>query len=310
MSRVSFIILTLVLALAWAGRAWADDPSFTSTPGFVLTQPNDEREGLRVTSEFNYIGDADFSNGLGSVSVARGEVKADYSLFSLSLGVSHFLWESKADVRFSSAESRDPWDDLYDVTLQGRLLNDTVGDHWHYWLNGELSSSFESDFPGAVGAGFDGGVAYDFWDGWMLGLSAKVVALSALSDALFGDVKFGAVVAVSQKALRNTLRSAGLLPELAEGKDSIGFSFYLTGSEKTYRLSTDSPVRRNGFLGLRRSAVGASLDYTLDDRWSFFVGPEYNYGRQYILYDSAGRQTSSHHLGNAWGGRAGFRFVF
>ncbi|MDD3313077.1 hypothetical protein [Pseudodesulfovibrio sp.] len=303
-------ILFFFLTLACAAGARADEPGFTPAPGFVLTRPNDSGEGLRLGAEFNYISRADFTNGLGSVSVARADVKADYSLFSLSLGVSHFLWESKANVRFSEGESRDPWDDLYDVTLQARLLNDTVGDHWHYWLNGELSSSFESDFPGAVGAGFDGGVAYDFWDGWMLGLSAKAVALSALSDALFGDVKFGAVVAVSQKSLRNTLRAAGLLPDLPEGKDSIGFSFYLTGAEKTYRLSPDSPVRRNGFLGMRRSAVGASLDYTLDEHWSFFVGPEYNYGRQYILYDSDGRQTSSHRLGDAWGGRAGFRFVF
>ncbi len=310
MRRAFPILMALFLALFCAGVASAEQPEFTSTPGFVLTRPNDEREGLRLTTEFNYVGNADFTNGLGSVSVARGSVKADYSLFSLTLGVSHFLWESKAEVRFSEGESRDPWDDLYDVTAQARLLNDTVGGHWHYWLNGELSSSFESDFPGAVGAGFDGGVAYDFWDGWMLGFSAKAVALSALSDALFGDVKFGAVVAVSQKSLRNTLRAAGLLPELAEGKDSIGFSFYLTGAEKTYRLSPDSPVRRNGFLGLRRSAVGASLEYAPDDQWSFFIGPEYNYARQYILYDSGGRQTSSHRLGNAWGGRAGFRFVF
>ncbi|WP_419786800.1 hypothetical protein [Pseudodesulfovibrio sp.] len=304
------VILSLFLVLSCVVPAWADDPQFNSSPGFVLTRPNDEKDGLRVGTQFSYIGQSDFTNGLGSVSVARTEIKADYSRFSLSLGNSHFFWENKGDVRFSSGEGRSPWDDLYDVSAQARVLNNTVGDHWHYWLNGELSSSFESEFPGAVGAGIDGGVAYEFWDGWMLGFSAKTVALSALSDALFGDVKAGVVVAVSQKSLRDTLRATGLMPDIAEGKDSIGFSLYLTGAEKTYRLSPDSPVRRNGFLGVRRSAVGASLTYALDKQWSFFIGPEYNYGRQYILYDSSGRQSSSHKLSDAWGGRMGLHFTF
>ena len=306
--RSAVLILCLILCLAVP--ALADDPQFTSTPGFVLTGDDNATGGLRLGAEAGFISTAAFANGPGGVSVQRTAIKADYSRFTLTYGLSHFTWRHPGEIAFSSSNTDAPWENLHDVTFQARLVNDTLDKDWHYWLNGHISSSFESDFPGAVGAGFDGGVAYDFWDGWMFGVSAKAVALSALRDDLFGDVEFGMVVAASQKTLRDTLKAAGLLPQMPAGAENIGFSLYLTGAENTYRLASDSKVARNGYLGLRRSTVGASLTYAPDDRWSFFAGPEYNYARQYILYDSAGQQRSSHRLDSAWGGRFGFTCTF
>lgn len=303
------LLLILCAVCAWTPLAMAGTTEVSPTPGFLLSAPTNVSKELRLQVDAGYVGSADFTNGLGSVSVARTSIAADYSIFRLSYGLSHFMWQDKGVVTFS-AGSRIPWENLHDVTLQARLLNNVFWDDWRYWVNAEFSSSFEQNFPGAVGAGFDGGVAYDFWNGWMVGASAKTIALSALSEDLFGDLEFGLVLAVSQKTLRETLKAVGLFPNMGEGSEKIGFNVALSGSDKTYRLSPDSPVRSNGYLGLVRSKVGAYLDYSFNEQSMFSIGPEYHYGRRYKLYDSSGKLHSSHNLGNAWGGYASFRWKF
>ncbi|QGY39944.1 hypothetical protein GM415_07330 [Pseudodesulfovibrio cashew] len=303
------LLLQFLLLFLAVHPAFAEEPSFTSRPGFLLAAPTNVSTKLRMEADVSYVENSDFTNGLGSVAVARTTISADYSIFHFSYGISHFMWEDKGQVTFASSH-REPWDNLYDVTLQARLLNNRFWENWRYWVNGELSSSFERDFPGAVGAGFDGGVAYDFWDGWMLGITAKTVALSALHQDLFGDVEFGLAVAVSQKTLRETLKRMGFFPALPGGSDKIGFSMALSGADKTYRLSPDSPVRKNGYLGLVRAKVGAYLDYSPDKSWTISVGPEYHYNRRYKLYDSQGKLHSTHRLADGWGGYARVLYTF
>ncbi|MGL1861000.1 MAG: hypothetical protein OCC46_00590 [Pseudodesulfovibrio sp.] len=295
--------ILLLIAILWAIPAWSAQPEIVPTPDFLLSAPTNVSKGLRLEADVSYVSEADFTGGLGSVKVLRSTLAADYSIFRLSYGLSHFMWKDGGASTFSTDETT-PWDNLHDVTLQARLLNNKITDKWRYWVNGELSSSFEEDFPGAVGVGFDGGVAYDFWNGWMLGVSAKTIAVSALSDDLFGELELGLALAVSQRALRETLKSLGLFTGAADGTEKIGFSVALSGAEKTYRLSSNSPVRKNGYLGLVRSKAGAYLDYSPNDKWTFSVGPEYHYSRKYKLYDSSGKLHSSHRLDSAWGGYA------
>lgn len=284
--------------------ALAAETEFSSSPGFLLSAPTNISKQLQMSADVAYVGKSEFTNGLGKVSVVRSSVTADYSIFRLSYGLSHFRWEKQDRVTFSAGESRVPWENLHDVTLQARLLNNKFADNWRYWVNGEVASSFEQDFPGAVGVGFDGGVAYDFWNGWMLGITARTVALNAMNSDLFGDVEFGLAVAVSQKTLRDTLKSLGLMKGAEDGSENVGFSIALSGAEKTYRLSSNSPVRKNGYLGLVRAKIGAYLDYSPSEHVTLSVGPEYHYGRKYKLYDSGGSLQSSHDLHDAWGGYA------
>lgn len=306
MSRFFLILSAVVL---WGSVAVAGTTEIESVPGFLLSAPTNISKELRLDADVSYVNSAQFSNGLGSVEVMRTSISADYSIFRLSYGLSHFSWEEKGIVTFSTG-SRTPWENLHDVTLQARILNNKLNDDWRYWVNGEISSSFERDFPGAVGVGFDGGAAYDFWDGWMVGVSAKTVALSALNDDLFGEMEIGLAVAVSQKTLRSTLKKLGLFSESKDGSDKIGFNFAISTVEKTYRLSPDSPVRKNGYLGLVHSKVGAYIDYKPNDDWVLSIGPEYHYSRSYKLYDSGGRLHSSHQLDNAFGGYARVLYAF
>jgi len=301
-SLVCFCLLLVCLSF-FASAAQAEEEIMGSMPDFLVSAPTNISKEFRLQADASFIEDSDFSNGLGSVNVTRLSFSADYSIFNLSYGYSWFNWRKKGAVAFNRNSDRVPWEDLHDATLQARVLNNKFADNWRYWLNAQLSSAFEQDFPGAVGAGLDGGIAYDFWDGWMVGVTARSVALSPLRDDLFGEQDFGFAIAVSQKALRNAFHELGLTDK-EDGSEYIGFSFAFTTSEKTYRLSPHSPVLSNGYLTIVYSKVGAYVDYSPDERWTFSLGPEFYYDRQYRFFDSSGKSGSSHRLDNGWGGYA------
>jgi len=308
------LLYVCILTLSLVSPAFAGDvtPVLNSEVDFLLAAPTNVNKDFRMEAATSFVGGADFSNGLGRVNVTRASLAADYSIFHLSYVLSHFDWQRKAEVArtLSSKPTVTPWDNLHDITLQARLLNNTLGERWRYWVNGELTSSFEEDWPGAVGVGFDGGVAYDFWQGWMLGVSAKTIALSALNQDLFGEVEFGIALAVSQKTIRNTLKYIGLFKDAKDGREEIGFNFAWNTAEKTYRLSSHNPVQNNGYLGLVHTKVGFYLDYKPREDLIMTLGPEYHYNRKYKLYNSTGSYRSSHNLENAWGGFARIKYIF
>ncbi|CCH48914.1 hypothetical protein [Pseudodesulfovibrio piezophilus] len=301
------VILSLILI--WNTSAFAGAAGLNPTPGFMFSPSTTVSETIRLKADTSFVGAAGFSDGAGGVSVLRSSIDVDYSIFRFSYGVSHFMWDNVKSVSFATGSAA-PWTDLHDVTLQARLFDNVFLDDWRYWVNGQISSSFEADFPGAVGAGFDGGIAYDLWNGWMVGLTGKTIALNPLSQDLFGDVEFGLVLAVSQSTLHDILLTMGVLDKEKNRDDVVGFSLALTGSDKTYRLSPDSPVRSNGYVGIVRSTLGAYLDYVPDKHWSFSLGPEYHYARKYKLYDSSGKFHSSHSVRDAFGGYFRGRYAF
>lgn len=299
-ASILFTILCLIATMAAIGHAFDVDESLPGA-GFMLSSPTNVSKDLRFTADVSYIAESDFTNGLGSVEVVRNSVALDYSIFNLAYGLSYFDWAGNQKLT-RSLDGSTPWDHLHDVTLQARLLNNKLGDDWKYWLNGEVSSSFEEDWPGAVGAGLSGGTAYDFWEGWMVGVTVKTVALSALNSDLFAEAEVGLALVTSQKTLRKALKSLGLFEGKKDGSDSIGFSVALSSSEKTYRLSSRNTYQQNGYLGLVRAKVGAYLEYSPNENVMFTVGPEYHYNRKYRLHDSDGSLNSSYRLANSLGG--------
>jgi hypothetical protein len=308
MFRAHAIVAVLLAAvLCFAPRVFAQGGvTMGNEPGFLVAAPTNVNKSLQLQGGLGYVGQADFTNGLGSVSVTRASMSADYSIFHLSYDIDYFKWSGKDGLgrRFKTGGAVVPWETLQDITLQARLLNNELTDHWRYWVNAEVNASYEKVVPGAIGVGVDGGVAYDFWDGWMLGLTGRTVALSALNSDLFGDMELGLAVAVSQKTLRKTLQSVGLLQDSKPGSEHIALNFALSTQEKTYRLAPDNAVYSNGYLSVVRSKVGLYLDYMPNKALTFSVGPEYNYNRKYKLYNKAGSYKSSHDLDNALGGFA------
>lgn len=303
-----FRVLAILLILLCSAPCALADTSLTmgDEPGFLLAAPSNVNQNLQLQGDMSWVGEADFSNGLGRVSVTSASISADYHIFHLSYTLDDFQWTGKSELgrRFDSGAAVTPWKSLQNVTAQARMFNNRLGENWRYWFNGEVDASYEKTLPGALGVGFDGGVAYDFWDGWMLGITARTVALSALSRDLFGDVEFGLAVAVSQKTLRRTLQSVGLIKDGKPGSENIGLNFALTTQDKTYRLASDNPLYSNGYLGVVHSKVGVYLDYLPNKALTFSIGPEYHYNRKYKLYNKTGSYKSSHDLDNALGGYA------
>ncbi|XXJ21185.1 hypothetical protein ACR42D_16945 [Desulfovibrio caledoniensis] len=308
MFRALVLLAALLAALsAFSPRALAQsNVTMGNEPGFLVAAPTNVSKDLQLQGGLGHVARADFSNGLGSVSVTRASLAADYSIFHLSYDIDYFDWSGKDDLgrRFGAGGGITPWETLQDITLRARLLNNRLTDKWRYWVNAEVNASYEKVAPGAVGVGVDGGAAYDFWDGWMLGLTARTVALSALNSDLFGDVELGLAVAVSQKTLRKTLQSVGLLQDAEPGSERIALNFAVSTQEKTYRLAPDNPIYGDGYLSVVRSKVGLYLEYMPNKALTFSVGPEYHYNRKYKLYNKAGSYKSSHDLDNALGGFA------
>jgi len=303
---VRFIILLIFLLGCVPGAFAQTDLTMGNEPGFLVAAPTNVNQNLQLQAAMGYVGEADFTNGLGSVSVLHSSLSADYLIFHLSYELSSFNWIDKSQLarRFNAGDEIVPWSSLHDITVQARLLNDKFADDWRYWVNGEVDASFEESAPGAVGVGFDGGLAYDFWDGWMLGITAKTVAMSALSSDLFGNVEFGIAVAVSQKTLRKAFEAIGLVEDAEAGTDTIGLNFAFSTLDKTYRLAADNPIYSGGYLGLVRSKIGVYLDYLPNENLTLSIGPEYHYNRKYKFYNKAGTYKSSHDLDNAMGGFA------
>jgi hypothetical protein len=308
---ISAVLLAVLLAAA--PRALAQGGvTVGNEPGFLVATPTNVSKTLQLQGGLGHVSQADFTNGLGSVSVTRASLSADYSIFHLSYDIDYFKWAGKDGLgrRFDTGGALIPWETLQDITLRARLLNNELTDNWRYWVNAEVNAAYEKVAPGAIGVGIDGGVAYDFWDGWMLGLTARTVALSALNSDLFGDVELGFAVAVSQKTLRRTLQSVGLMKDAKPGSDHIGLNFAITTQEKTYRLAPDNAIYESGYLGVVQSTVGLYLDYLPNKALTFSVGPEYHYNRKYRLYNKAGSYKSSHDLDNAMGGFARILWKF
>ena len=302
---ISAVLLAALFALA-SGALAQSNVTMGNEPGFLVAAPTNVSKSLQLQGGLGHVAQADFTNGLGSVSVTRASMSADYSIFHLSYDIDYFKWAGKDGLgrRFGKSGGLVPWETLQDITLQARLLNNQITEKWRYWVNAEVNASYEMVMPGAIGVGVDGGVAYDFWDGWMLGLTGRTVALSALNKDLFGDVELGLAVAVSQKTLRRTLQSVGLMQDAKPGSEHLALNFAISTQEKTYGLAPDNEIYNSGYLSVVRSKVGIYLDYLPNKALTFSVGPEYHYNRKYKLYNKAGSYKSSHDLENALGGFA------
>ncbi|WP_320169069.1 hypothetical protein [Maridesulfovibrio sp.] len=298
------LIITLIVLL-WATPSLATESGLSFTKGYLFAAPSTHAEDLHLETDVSYVAEAQFSDDMGSVSVIRTRIKASYSIFELSYGLSHFTWENEEQIPIFGNEMeniRDPFDNLHDITLEAHLLNNRFHKDWLYWLDGTATAAYEYDFPGALGAGFQGGVAYDIWHGWMLGFGAKAVAINPISNDLFGDVEFGAILSMSHDAFMDTLELLGLDFGGSDTPHTFGVSFALSSAEKVYKSE--------GYIEVIRSKAGVYLDYSPIEQLTFSIGPEYYYDCMYSFYTNSGKLISKHKLSNALGGFVRFMWMF
>lgn len=280
--------------------------SVSPTDGFLFAPPTTTNKDFHLETDISSVGRADFSGDIGSVAIVRTGITVDYSIFELAYGYSHFSWKEKEEVALAmgtDGEKREPWEVLHDFTLQARLLNGQSHEKWRYWLDTALTSSFEEgEAPGAVGIGIEGGLSYDVWHGWTMGMGAKTIAVNAISDDLIGDVELGLLLGASHQTVVDFLEALGLYTGDKNAEHRFGFSIALSGAQKTYKSK--------GYIGLVRSKLGAYFEYSPTPGCTFSLGPEYHYHRKYKFYSNTGQLESSHTLGDSWGGYARFSWEF
>lgn len=304
------LLVCAVCGLLGSVRASAQGMQFSENPSLSLSGPEQNgTEQLVVHLGGQYVAPAKLSNGLGSSEVFRTTLSAKYGRYAVNYRYSHFNWQAK-DQLPSHIRGRVPWENLHDLTLQGRVFQGVLWDRWHYWLAGEISSAFEKDFPGAVGVGLSGELAFDFYEGWMLGVVARTLALNPLNSDLFGEGTLSLAVHVSQKQLRQALRELGIVDNGKKGSERVNFSFAFTTSSRTYRLAADNALYSNGYMALVGSKVGAYLNWEATDHLTLTIGPEYIFSRTYRLYNSKGSLQSSHTQAPAIGASLGMSWHF
>lgn len=303
-------ILLAILATLCALPSGAQDFDVISQPSFSLGANDDpQEEPLQIYTAFSILPAASIENSDGSVSATRLHLGAKYSIFSLNYGYTAFDWSSSAALG-AKTDQHAPWNSLHDLSLQARILKGTFQDRWHYWLNAEVSSAFEEGFPGAVGAGLNGELAFDFWEGWMIGGTVGVTALNPLNKDLFADGKLGLALHVSQRHVRNALAALGLINPKETNRDKYSLRFGYSVIDKTYRLAPGSKFMANGYAGIRRSKIGAYLDLHLSEHFTLSLGPEYHFKREFTAYDSSGNRKSSNAVRDTGGGYIGLNWAY
>lgn len=304
-------VLFLCLVLFPRASLCQDSPQWTTTTGVLFADPSGNSTAALIGSmTTSYISGAGFNNKTGSVEVIANNFGLSYDRFSINYENSRYLWANLQDVPMKAAQDEEPWESLNELTLQVRAFKGSFWKDWHYWINGHLTAAWEDEFPGAVGAGLSGELAYDLYDGWMLGALVKTVALNPLNSDLFGEAEIGFMLHVSPSFLRKTAEyfDNGESQTLLPPKTSISLGF--SGREKIYRLSSSSPVEKNGYIGIARTQAGVYVDHDFQNGFSVSGGPEYHFFREYRVYNKSGSLQSSHKLDDAWGGRLNINYSF
>lgn len=307
-TRAFAILLALLFAFC-ALPAGAQEFDITADPDLTLDPLTDSNEReLAFHTGFAIVPASGIHGSDGSVTVTQLQLGAQYSIFSIDYAYNSFDWSSGA-LLDNHSDKHAPWSGLHDISFQARLLKGSFLDRWHYWLNAEATSAFEEGFPGAVGAGLNGELAFDFWEGWMVGGLVRVTALNALNSDLFADGEIGFAVHVSQKHFQQVLEALGVnLDE--DSPREYSFRIGYSAQDKTYRLSPHSKFIKNGYVGIRRSKIGAYLDLKLSEHFIMSVGPEYHFNRQYKTYNSSGTQLSTTGVDPSGGGFIGLNWTY
>lgn len=309
MLRTMPAILLASLFVFWVGQAHAFGPTKISpSADFFVFTDGVAAERLSLMGAVEYVGHANISDGSGGMSVLDTSLTADYSIFNLTYELSTFNWSGDGLLGVSAGDG-DPWHNLHELTLQTRLVSKRLTEKWWCWANADVTAAYEKALPGGVGAGFDGGMGYNIWKGWLIGGTGKVIALNAATNKLFGEVEVGVVLSASQKTINETLRDFGF-EDVGEGSGSIGYNIAFTGTERTYKLNSSSRVSPKGYVETVDARVGAYLEYSSNDSFYMSIGPEYHYERKFRTYTRSGEKLDTYMLSNAWAGYAEFEWTF
>lgn len=265
----------LVLASGAASLAQEQDsPAYDMTPvrPYSPTGPigpvedTEDRWTLSIGGRAQHAFRADLDDSAGEVGVTRAG--ADVALLipvgeklrisaGLDFEASFYDWDSPDNVVPGSG-SRDPWDEVYSVTLSlsaTYLLND----NWSIFGGGFVNSSGESgaDFSDTITGGGFIGIGYSFSP--ELTIQGGIGVRSRLED----DERFFPVIGVQWKISEQfSLRTEGPGLRITYAA-SDEWSFYLRGAyeDREFRLADDNRTVPDGVVRDQSVPIGLGVEW-------------------------------------------------
>jgi len=311
-SLVRSMAAMLVLASGASSLALAQDkPAATPAPDsatydFTPVRPysptgpigpveeSKDRWTLSIGGRAQHAFQADLDDSAGEVGVTRAG--ADVALLipvgdklristGLDFEASFYDWDSPDDVVPGSG-SRDPWDEIYSVTLS---LSATylLDDKWSLFGGGFVNSSGESgaDFSDTITGGGFLGVGYSFTPD--LTIQGGIGVRTRLED----DERIFPVIGVQWKIDEQfSLRTEG--PGLrVTYAASDEWSFYLRGAyeDREFRLADDNSTVRDGVVRDQSVPIGLGVEWRPTGGLSVGLEAGAIVWQEYDIQSSSGR---------------------
>ncbi len=258
-------------------------------------EPGPERD-FRLKARGVYAAGADIESDRGAVSETRESVSLTYRHFTLEQESRFFAWEDTESPAFGT-RGEDPWDRLNSLGLKAGYKG-RLGDHWGCLVEGGVSSAYEREMDGSLGANLLVVLNRRLSPDWRasLGLMAGAHKVRySLLPVLGADFRAEA--------------EEGFSARLGLPKTELGYAF--SGQWKVrggigmeggvYRLSDQSPVERKGYVQTRGLVLGLYADWKPTRALTVTFGPRYELARDYSIFNDQGEKRNSYHLDNAWG---------
>jgi hypothetical protein len=262
--------------------------------------------GFEAEVEVGGLLDADVGDSKGEVGVNKVEASFSYSGFDLEYGLSSYRWDKVDQLPFGNG-SDDPWDSLHEISFSADKTWQ-ANEQWSYFVKGGVSSSFEKEMEDSFEYEVTGAAIYALSPVWQFGLGAR------LSYDAVDEVEIMPVGGIywNQSAETGWSACLGVPDTNLKYQFSPRFSSELSFSvdEGLYRLADDSTVEKKGYLENSGMALGLSFDVALSENSLFSIGTEYNFAREFTIYDKDGNEKNNYDVDGALGWFVEFAYEF
>lgn len=230
---------------------------------------------------------ASINGGPGKYSMVRagatGTMKTQYVTVRLSARRDMYSWFDRHSLPFGNG-STVPWEALNRLGVSLTHSGEVGGD-WGYFTSASASASYEKQIDGSLGLSATAGAVWKPSQEWTVRLGAGVVWHQIRSYPI-------PVVGISYRS--QTIK--GLDAELGFPYSHVGYrvnewlGVRLTGEMDygLYRLSSDSPVRRDGYVEFSGYSAGLWAELTPLEAMTLRLGCAWDFQGNVTLYRESG----------------------
>ncbi len=288
-------VLAIMLLASFTSLCWAEAQT-------------EFEEGFKTALEVTATLDADIEDFGTEVGLTKVDFSATYLCFIFDYGLSSYRWDDvNSRLPFGNG-SDDPWGELHKFVF-GLRYKKPFNAYYSFFARARGLSAFEEEMNDSFGYDIAGGLIYEPSPEWELRLGAlisydevdefeafPVVTILWNQEAQAG---WSAILGLPQSCLKYKFT-----PDVSS---KVTFSF---AQDLYYRLADDSIVEEKGYLKDENMVVGLHLDIVTSENSLFSISGQYNFEREFAVYDKNGSDKSSHDIDGAFGGALKLSYSF